>query len=82
MKWLIALAAIGAVAAGVVLWRKNRESASSEWDQAEDLASSLAKTAAEKASEATDKVSATADETTSRASDAADAVEGGVVSAD
>ena len=47
MKWLIALlAAIGAVAVGVFFWRKNQESAGSTWNQAEDLASSLTKTAA------------------------------------
>ena len=79
MKWLIALlAAIGAVTAGVFFWRKNQnqESAGSMWDQAEDLASSLTKTAAEKAGEAAEKVKATADKATSAASDAADQVTG------
>jgi len=73
MKWFIALlAAIGAVTAGVFFWRKNQESAGSTWDQAEDLASSWTKTAAEKAGEAAEKVKATADKATSAASDAAD----------
>ena len=77
MKLLIALlAAIGAVAVGVFFWRKNQESAGSTWSQAEDLASSLTKTAAEKAGEAAEKVKATADKATSAASDAADQVTG------
>ena len=77
MKWLIALlAAIGAVTAGVFFWRKNQESVGSMWDQAEDLASSWTKTAAEKTGEAAEKVKTTADKATSAASDAADQVTG------
>jgi hypothetical protein len=46
MKWLIAvLAAVGAAAVGVFLWRKNPGGA---WTQATDATSSFGKAAADK----------------------------------
>ena len=66
MKILIAVvAAVGAVAAGVVFFWKNRKArkaADEAWNQASDSISSWGKTAAEKASGTTDKLAEKAHE--------------------
>ena len=75
MKLLAILAAIGATAAAVFFWRRNKQSVESVWTTAEDAVSSWSKTAADTAGEATDKITKEAAKAKSAAANATDQVE-------
>jgi len=73
MKKLITLVVmIGAAAAVVLFWRKNRRSWDSTWSSAKDTTSSWGKNAADQAGKAADTLSGAAAGVTDKASDAAD----------